>query len=164
MLLEVFAISSAIILFGLAFALTYREFTITFVSLQKVIITLVSALLLISSVAFLFIYRGHRFRYIYAVEQFKRYHADEQWIAFADDVFDSPEDKYLVELKKQCIKNGFGLLSVSQNLNSQLLITPTRDEIFDKRRVSLTGFDNGMLGKLKVNKVVDLFSLSLIHI
>ena len=53
-----------------------------------------------------------RYRYIYAVEQFKKYHADEQWVAIGEDVFENPNDKYLKELKKQCVYNGFGLISM----------------------------------------------------
>ena len=76
-----------------------------------------------------------RYRYIYAVEQFKKYYADEQWIALADDVFPSTSDRYFRELKYQCIHNGFGIVQVNQNLDTKILVTPSRQDIFlGKRR------------------------------
>lgn len=76
-----------------------------------------------------------RYRYIYAVEQFKKYHADEQWIALAEDVFENSNDKHYRELQYQCVHNGFGLLQVSQNLDTKILVTPSRQDIFlGKRR------------------------------
>jgi hypothetical protein len=79
-----------------------------------------------------------RYRYIYAVEQFKKYHADEQWIAIAEDVFEEPTDPYLKELKDQCVINGFGLIVVDNNLDSHVLITPSRQEVFGKKRSSVS--------------------------
>ena len=75
-----------------------------------------------------------RYRYIYAVEQFKRYHADEQWIALGEDVFNQPTNPYLKELKDQCIINGFGLIIINNDLEAQVLITPSRQEVFGKKR------------------------------
>ena len=75
-----------------------------------------------------------RYRYIYAIEQFKRFHADEQWIALAEDVFENPENPYLKELKHQCVYNGFGLMTVGLDEETQLQITPARQEIFNKKR------------------------------
>ena len=75
-----------------------------------------------------------RYRYIYAVEQFKKYHADEQWIALADDVFNSPNDRYFRELKYQCIHNGLGIVQVNQNLDTKILVTPSRQDIFLGKR------------------------------
>jgi hypothetical protein len=77
-----------------------------------------------------------RYRYIYAIEQFKKYHADEQWIAIADDLFDDNNSIYLKELKTQCVRNGFGLITVNQEEIAQHLITPSRQEVFGKTRVS----------------------------
>ncbi len=89
-------------------------------------------------IVFLFYYLLFRhlqkYRYIYAVEQFKRYHADEQWIAIGEDVFPNSTDSNFDELKKQCIYNGFGLLMVDMQLNPVLLITPSRVDLFGKRR------------------------------
>jgi hypothetical protein len=75
-----------------------------------------------------------RYRYIYAVEQFKKYHADEQWVAIGHDVFESSLDKYLKELKRQCVYNGFGLLSIDKKFDPQVLITPARQELFNGKR------------------------------
>lgn len=85
-----------------------------------------------------------RYRYIYAVEQFKRYHADEQWIAIATDVFsasDKDSESYarkqnrrFQELKEQCILNGFGLLKVDSNLDTKIVVTPSRQDIFLGKR------------------------------
>lgn len=156
--LESLAIASAVVLFCFAVALTFWEFVVTFRNFNTTLIGIGSALLGVGCLAALTINRAQRFRYIYAIEQFKRYHADEQWIVMADDVFDSPQDKYLLELKKQCIKNGFGLFSINQNLEGQLMITPSRGEVFKNKRKTLSRFETGMLGKLKVNKLANAFS------
>ena len=81
-----------------------------------------------------------KYRYIYALQQFKQYHADEQWVAIGDNVFYGPEDPMLHELRKQCIKNGFGLLSVDKELMTHLVITPSRDELFASKRKLLNFF------------------------
>jgi hypothetical protein len=78
-----------------------------------------------------------RYRYIYAVEQFKRYYVDEQWIALGNDVFTDPLDPNFTELKLQCVKNGFGLLTVNKDEYVNLLITPAREEVFGRKRVAL---------------------------
>ncbi|MBI5914162.1 MAG: hypothetical protein HY842_02200 [Bacteroidetes bacterium] len=75
-----------------------------------------------------------RYRYIYAVEQFKKYHADEQWIALGTDVFEDKNDKYLRELKSQCVYNGFGLMTIDPNLDPKIVITPSRHDIFAGKR------------------------------
>lgn len=85
----------------------------------------------------------HRYRYIYAVEQFKRYHADEQWVAFGEDVFEDPNDKYLRELKHQCIVNGFGLIKVDTHEEPHLLISPSRHEVFKGKRRDLNFLTQG---------------------
>lgn len=79
--------------------------------------------------------RGWRkYRYIYAIEQFKRYFADEQWIAVADDVFPAPTDPYLLELKSQCVYNGFGLVQISHKGGVRVLASPSRLGIYGKDR------------------------------
>ncbi|MEO1261634.1 MAG: hypothetical protein AAFZ15_22710 [Bacteroidota bacterium] len=75
-----------------------------------------------------------RYRYIYAVEQFKKYHADEQWIALADDVFSGPSDRFYRELKYQAMINGIGIVQVNQNLDTKILVTPSRQDIFQGKR------------------------------
>jgi len=75
-----------------------------------------------------------KYRYIYAIEQFKRYGADEQWVALADDVFPSPNDPYLVELKNQCVYNGFGLALVPEEGEVRVLNAPSRIGTFGEDR------------------------------
>lgn len=70
--------------------------------------------------------KWRKYRYIYAVEQFKHYQADEQWVAIAADVFPAPTDPYLLELKNQCIYNGFGLAVVPEEGVVRVLSAPTR--------------------------------------
>jgi len=79
-------------------------------------------------IAYMLLFRKiSRYHHIHALAQFKRYHADEQWVSYGVDVFANPNNKYLVELKKQCIRHGFGLISVDQNLQPSLVMTPARD-------------------------------------
>ena len=97
----------------------------------------------------LFFSRLRRYRYIYAVEQFKKYHANEQWIALADDVFEDKSDKYFVELKKQSVLNGIGLLTIDENNKPTIYITPAREDLFDNKRksvelISLDDFTTGL--------------------
>ncbi len=75
-----------------------------------------------------------KYRYIYAIEQFKRYFADEQWVALGEDVFPSPNDPYLTELKDQCVYNGFGLAVVGREGQVRTLATPSRLGIYGKDR------------------------------
>ncbi|MFN0015737.1 MAG: SPOR domain-containing protein [Saprospiraceae bacterium] len=90
---------------------------------------------LIGFFAWYFSMRGWRkYRYIYAIEQFKRYFADEQWIALAEDVFPVPTDQYLLELKNQCVYNGFGLVLISYKGSVRALVTPSRLGIYGKDR------------------------------
>jgi hypothetical protein len=74
-----------------------------------------------------------RYRYIYGIEQFKKYNADNQWIALSRDVFADPNDPYFLELKQQCVKNGFGLLTVNRSEQIHLVLTPARDKILRNR-------------------------------
>jgi hypothetical protein len=95
--------------------------------------------LVLSALFWFFFYRLffsglQRYRYIYALEQFKRYYADEQWVAFGEDVFAKPQSKYLEELKRQCIKNGFGLLKVMEDQECVPIITPARYQVQSGRR------------------------------
>lgn len=91
--------------------------------------------------------RLRRYRYIYAVEQFKRYHADEQWVAIGEDIFNDAENKYLEELRKQCIRNGFGLIIVDKYKVPQLSITPSRNELFENKRKMIQFFNLEDLSK-----------------
>lgn len=105
------------------------------------------AVLLASLIGYILTFRHlSRYHHIHALEQFKRYQADEQWVSYGEDVFANPENKYLLELKKQCIKEGFGLISVDQALQPSLVITPQR--IVDKR-------DKRKKRTFSANKIMD---------
>jgi hypothetical protein len=88
--------------------------------------------------------RRAKYRYIYALEQFRQYHADEQWVAIGDNVFYGVEDPAFDELKVQCVRNGFGLLSIDKELNPHLVISPSREELFGSGRkvMDFMGVDN----------------------
>ncbi len=105
---------------------------------ERTVLMRIAMLLLSLTISVFFFYliaqNFRRYRYIYAVEQFKKYHANEQWIALADDVFESGNDKYFRELQYQCVQNGFGLLQVNQNLDTKILVTPSRQDIFLGKR------------------------------
>lgn len=83
---------------------------------------------------YFFMNNWRKYRYIYAIEQFKRYAADEQWVAIADDVFPAPTDPYLIELKNQCVYNGFGLAIVPAEGGVRVLNAPSRLGVFGKDR------------------------------
>lgn len=79
-----------------------------------------------------------RYRYIYAIAQFKKYHADEQWVALAKAVFPLlDENSYYRELKRQCTRFGFGLILVDNQLQPRLVLSPSREEQFDRQRADL---------------------------
>ncbi len=99
---------------------------------------LVISLFILGYLAFqMFNRNSGRYRYIYAIEQFKQYHADEQWVALGNDVFSDPMETNFSELKLQCVKNGFGLLTVDKEEHVNLLITPAREEVFGNKRRAL---------------------------
>lgn len=79
-----------------------------------------------------------RYRYIYAIAQFKKYHADEQWVALARGVFPLlDENSDYRELKRQCTRFGFGLILVDNQLQPRLVLSPSREEQFDRQREQL---------------------------
>jgi len=78
--------------------------------------------------------KWRKYRYIYAIQQFKQYAADEQWIAIAEDVFPSPIDPYLLELRQQCVFSGFGLAIVAEHAETRVLCAPTRLRLYGEGR------------------------------
>lgn len=95
----------------------------------------ISAFILIYRWLFTYIFPFvDRYHYIQAVEQFKQYQADEQWIAVGADVFESKNASELMELKDQCIKSGFGLMEVTEDLVVSIIIAPSRIPILRKRQ------------------------------
>jgi len=96
---------------------------------------LIIGLALITALLWFFLLRNWRkYRYIFAIEQFKRYQADEQWVAIAEDVFPSPTDPYLLELRNQCVFSGFGLAVVSAENGVRALANPSRLGIYGEDR------------------------------
>lgn len=81
-----------------------------------------------------FLWPQRRYRYIYAIEQFKKYYADDQWIGFTFDVFPSYDDKYYLELRRQCIRYGVGLIEVDPHKKIKVLLTPARQDAFANNR------------------------------
>lgn len=99
------------------------------------------ALLLVVFAVFYFLYKLlfsalPRYRYIYAIEQFKQYYADEQWIAIAEDVFPHSDHPHFAELKRQCVREGIGLILVAEDWNPVLVVTPSRPQTVEKKKKS----------------------------
>ncbi|MFN7117034.1 MAG: hypothetical protein ACK4TA_09570 [Saprospiraceae bacterium] len=90
-----------------------------------------------------------RYRYIYAVEQFKQYFADEQWISISEDVFPDQQNKYFQELRRQCIRYGFGLIQIDKNRKPQLLLAPARRDVFQHRRRNVVFYTLKQLERLQ---------------
>ena len=73
-----------------------------------------------------------RYRYIYSIEQFRQYNVDEQWIAYDAFIFPTHNNKYLKELKRQCLKWGIGLLKIDSD-QTHAIMTPSREGEFGVR-------------------------------
>ncbi|MDP4820748.1 MAG: hypothetical protein NWR67_07065 [Saprospiraceae bacterium] len=131
---DAFALSAVMV--TLIFWMAYTRQDVFFYRYsQGYLATLIfSGVLVLMLVYVVLFWQSRRYRYIYAIEQFKQYHADQQWIAMAADVFPNPEDKYLTELKNQCMKYGIGLLSVQDSGMVQLLISPAQMAVSAKKR------------------------------
>ena len=128
------AVGSILTAFMASYAYTFHRAMIKMAGLWMSLAAL-TLILLLAYLVYYFLFRGlHKYRYIYAIEQFKRYHANEQWIAIGEDVFLTSEDHFFRELKDQCVLNGFGLISVDRDHEPQLLITPSRQEVFGSKR------------------------------
>lgn len=98
------------------------------------IFLLVLAILFFAVLVFGLLWPNRRYRYIYAIEQFKKYFADDQWVIFSFDVFSNYEDKYYKELRRQCIRYGFGLLEVDAARNIKVLLAPAREDAVKNNR------------------------------
>ncbi len=75
-----------------------------------------------------------RYRKIYAIEQFKQYYSDEQWISVGQDVFRDVLDPHFIELRRQCIRFGIGLIVVDKEGRPHIHLTPSREDVFEGRR------------------------------
>ena len=143
---DAFMWGSAIAAIVVLFAHYFHWFTFAHHELQLVI-GLSSLFIVVFLIYRYFFQNRTKYRYIYALQQFQRYHADEQWVAIGDNVFYGPEDPALEELRKQCVTSGFGLLSVDKELNTHLVISPARENLFGGKRemlsfVSMKNFSN----------------------
>lgn len=75
-----------------------------------------------------------KYRFIHAIAQFQQYYADDQWIALSEDVFPSPVDPYLLELRSQCTYHGFGLAVVPAEGLVRPLVNPSRLDLYGQDR------------------------------
>lgn len=125
------ALSSA---FLFSFIFAYKNKFLISLSGAEIFFGLIFSVLIINILYRKILYKLPRYRSIFAIERFKQYYADEQWIALGEDIFLDPEDPYLKELKKQCVYNGFGLITVNTDGFVQLHITPAREVVYGKKR------------------------------
>lgn len=156
---DALAIGSVAVAMIISYGFAFHYFSAAEWGLWKGIIGILGGITLIGGSVIFLTYNRHRYRYIYAVEQFKRYHANEQWIAIGSDIFNHSSDKYLRELREQCIINGFGLVSIQPDLEAQLMITPSRINLFKGTRevvdfLSETEFAN----RLRGNRITQTFA------
>jgi hypothetical protein len=100
-----------------------------------------------------------KYRYIYAIEQFKRYFADEQWIVLGEDVFHHTLDPNYIELKNQCIFNGFGLAIVNKKGETQAIASPSRLGLYGKDRKMTDWITNLGLYKTTTEKATAIVNL-----
>lgn len=70
-----------------------------------------------------------RLQSVGAIEQLARYPANEQWIAVGEDTFAKPAEYRA--LRRQCRKNGLGLIVVTARGRLQLKETPTPGHTFN---------------------------------
>jgi len=145
------AVAVAFLLGALLFSYAYYKniFTLEQVGWLTLLSIITVTLCAIGGLFILLFRHISRYRYIYAIEQFKSYHADEQWISIGEDVLNDGRGRYLDELKKQCVLNGFGLLIIENDLEPHLVITPSREEVFGNKR----SFANFISGEQLSNKL-----------
>ena len=127
----------------------YNVWSISSASAYLGILLILTLVGIFTAVYHLTFRKAGRYRYIPAIAQFKQYHADEQWIAIGDDVFTDGTDAYFMELKNQCVENGFGLVLVDEDESVNLLITPAREDVFGKKRRTLKFMENSSIQSLK---------------
>lgn len=119
--------------FLLSFLFAYKNEFLKALGGAEIFFGLIFIALVINILYRKLLYKLPKYRSIFAIERFKQYYADEQWIAIGEDVFTDPEDIYLKELKKQCVYNGFGLITVNNDGFVQLHITPAREVVYGKK-------------------------------
>jgi hypothetical protein len=74
------------------------------------------------------------YRYIYAIAQFVRFHVDAQWVAYDKKIFDEVPKRYYVELQRQCLRFGFGLMEVREDNKVRWIIEPSHIDQFKGTR------------------------------
>ncbi|MFK7806732.1 MAG: hypothetical protein AB8F74_02925 [Saprospiraceae bacterium] len=147
------------IIFSYSYA--FDKFTIDQIGLFPSVLLLLILIVFFGGVVALSVKWKNRYQYIYAIEQFKNYHVDEQWIAIGSDVFDHPEDVLFLELREQCVVNGFGLIEINHDEVPKLLITPSRSEIFGNRKSLGFGKRDSALQRTRVAKYKKVWNKSL---
>lgn len=127
---DAFAVASSVVAIFFCYAYIKDIFTVTQWGVEVVSIALIFSQFLLTIFYFIFFSRTSRYRNIYAIEQFKRYYADEQWVSMAYDVLDNFPDRfqerYMQELKRQCVKNGIGLILVDEKGKATIFVSPAR--------------------------------------
>ena len=96
---------------------------------------LVAMYIALSMPILLLLARQARYRWIPAIEQFKVYSANAQWIAISNDVFAPYEAFYFAELKRQCIRYGFGLVVVTDGERNSLVCAPSLQPLLGGRKL-----------------------------
>lgn len=134
------------------------RFTLAEVGIQDYLIAITLILIAFATLIAMIIRKSSKYRYIYAVQQFKEYHADNQWVAISTDVFPHTEDLKFRELKTQCIYNGFGLIMVNNELEPHFVVTPSRTDLFGKRRRTAEFLtESQLMKKVTQNKFAGVF-------
>ncbi len=150
--------SFALLFFTIIFSILYLNKNIVF-GREYLFVAILIVIISIASLFFLFrliLPYFSAYRQIYALEQFKLYQANEQWVAIGEDVFYNVEDKYFLELKRQCVINGFGLMIISDDAEVRKVITPSHKPLH-KNRQRRTFLDN-----FNINKNVENYTEMLI--
>jgi hypothetical protein len=131
---DALGVSALLLAFIFSFLFSYKfEFLKTYGG-AEILFGLLITFLIINILYRKILEKLPRYRSIFAIERFKQYYADEQWIAIGEDVFPEVEDIHLKELKKQCVYNGFGLITINNEGDVQLHITPAREVVYGKKR------------------------------
>jgi hypothetical protein len=135
-LLMVDAVTSAFILAVIFLGYFYFKgiISIFHLGLWSSIFTLFIAVALTAGIMLAFLWPNPRYRYIYAIEQFKKYYVDDQWIGFTFDVFPNYQDKYYLELRRQCIRYGIGLIEIDSRKKVKILLAPARQDAIENNR------------------------------
>ncbi|MEM7571871.1 MAG: hypothetical protein AAF433_03170 [Bacteroidota bacterium] len=91
-------------------------------------------------------YRRVAYRYIYAVSQFRRFFANDQWVAFDAALYPEPLDPRFLELERQCVRFGFGMMVIEPDRTVRLLVAPSKMDMFGGRRRSLPPWADRLAG------------------